>query len=88
MIHLLLMSREGRWAHDPEGRQYVLRPRAAGDPGCARCHGSPQPRPAVGEPVWVATKHEHPDFGGRAYLHVVCRAHADLQTPLDRKEPA
>jgi hypothetical protein len=82
MIYLLLLSKEGRWARDPYGKQWILRPRREEDTNyCSECpHPSPDNRIAVGQSAWVTRQHSH---GLVYYDRSVCQACADVQHPIE-----
>jgi hypothetical protein len=88
MIHLLLLSREGRWARDPVGNQWVLKTPPAG--GTNFCMEHP---PALGgrlipddQPRWVARIPGAPTaYGPGLHERVVCQACADVQHPIEER---
>ena len=82
MIHLLLLSREGRWARDPQGNQWILRPLRDGDANfCHECPGTTT-RLTPGQSAWIARL---PWTGAMHYDKVACQACVDVQHPLHKE---
>lgn len=87
MIHLLLLSKEGRWARDQLGNHWVLqRGRPFGTNVCVKHPVTPGGRTIPeGDLRWVAQLPGAPTmYGPGLHETAVCQACADVQHPIER----
>lgn len=86
MIHLLLRSREGRWARDPDGNQWVLRPVRPGATNfCFHCTNPGGRVLPDAEPRWVARIPTATAYETRMTEQSVCQQCADVQHPIEER---